>query len=247
MTPSAWTPPCGWVERSPAFDRFARTRVSFAAMPARARLGLLSLLVLVAAACGTSAAPTQAVITGPLTPTATALRTAGQATVTPAGATVTPATTATRTPGATVTPAASSDADTCGGSASNKDFFATAAQAFKWAIYCAILPAGWYGTGTWAGDPGGELTITYKGPGGVSLELKEGAYCTDDQSICQPKVKELGPTLYGDLTGTLYTLEPGYAVYVNAGTSPPSWAAATVTLDETTFVKLVASLHKVVP
>ena len=217
-------------------------------MPARARLGLLSLLVLVAAACGTSAAPTQAVITGTLTPTATALRTAGQATVTPAGATVTPATTATRTPGATVTPEASSDADVCGGSADNKSFFASAARAVKWPLYCYVLPSGWIlKTGTWAGDPGGQVSVTYKGPGGVSLELKEGAYCTDDESICQPKVKELGPTLYGDLTGTLYTLEPGYAVYVNAGTSPPSWAAATVTLDETTFVKLVASLHKVVP
>ena len=216
-------------------------------MPARARLGLLSLLVLVAAACGTASSPTQALVTGTVTPTPAASRTTGQATVTPTGSTATPVTTATRTPGVTVTPAASSDADACSGNASNKDFFATAVHAFKWAIYCAILPAGWYGTGTWTGDPGGELTITYKGPGGVSLELKEGAYCTDSDSVCQPKVKELGPTLYGDQTGTLYTLEPGYAVYVNDGTSPPSWAAASVTLDETTFVKLVASLHRVAP
>ena len=96
-------------------------------------------------------------------------------------------------------------------------------------------------------DLGDQLTISYKGPGGVSLELKEGSYCTDGESVCQPKVKELGPTLYGDQMGTLFTLEPGYAVYVNAGTSPPSWAAASVTLDETTFVKLVAGLHRVTP
>ncbi len=107
--------------------------------------------------------------------------------------------------------------------------------------------AGIVKTGTWVGDPGGQLSVTYKGPGGVSLELEEGAYCADGESVCQPKVKELGPTLYGDQMGTLYTLEPGYAVYVNEGTSPPSWAAASVTLDETTFVKLVAGLHKVVP
>jgi hypothetical protein len=217
-------------------------------MPARTRLGLLSLLVLIAAACGTAASPTQTVITGPVTPTATTSRTGGQATVTPAGSTATPATTATKTPGVTVTPAASSDADACGGSPDNKSFFASAARAVKWAVYCYMLPSGWIvKTGTWVGDPGGQVSVTYKGPGGVSLELEEGAYCADGESVCQPKVKELGPTLYGDQMGTLYTLEPGYAVYVNEGTSPPSWAAASVTLDETTFVKLVAGLHKVVP
>jgi hypothetical protein len=213
-------------------------------MPARARLGLLSLLVLVAAACGTASSPTQALITAAVTPTATAVRTDVQATVTPTAATDTPAP-ATKTPGATSTPAASSDADACSGDADNRNFFAMAAHAFKWAVYCAVLPSGWYvNTGSYLGD---QLTISYKGPGGVSLELKEGSYCTDGESVCQPKVKELGPTLYGDQMGTLFTLEPGYAVYVNAGTSPPSWAAASVTLDETTFVKLVAGLHRVVP
>ncbi len=213
-------------------------------MPARARLGLLSLLVLVAAACGTAALPTQAQITAAVTPTTSPVGTPAQATVTPGQQTDTPAP-ATKTPGPTATPAASSDADLCSGDADNKNFFAMAAHAFKWAVYCAVLPSGWYvNTGSYLAD---QLTISYKGPGGVSLELKEGTYCTEGESVCQPKVKELGPTLYGDQMGTLFTLEPGYAVYVNAGTSPPSWAAASVTLDETTFVKLVAGLHRVVP
>ena len=213
-------------------------------MPARARLGLLSLLVLVAAACSTASSPTAGQVTALATPTASVPRTGGQATVTPAAATGTPAQ-ATTTPGATTTPVASSDADACSGSADNRNFFASAAQAFKWAVYCAVLPAGWYvNTGNYLGD---QLTISYKGPGGVSLELKEGAYCTDGEGVCQPKVKELGPTLYGDQMGTLFTLEPGYAVYINDGTTLPSWAAASVTLDETTFVKLVAALHKVAP
>ena len=218
-------------------------------MPARARLGLLSLLVLVAAACSTASSPTAGQVTALATPIPSVPRTGGQATVTPAAATGTPAqaTAATNTPIATVTPAASPDADVCGGSPDNKSFFATAARAVKWPVYCYVLPSGWFLTGTWAGDPGGLVSVTYKGPGGVSLELKEGSYCTDDESVCQPKVKELGPTLFGDQMGTLYTLEPGYAVYVNAGTSPPSWAAATVTLDETTFVKLVAGLHHIKP
>jgi hypothetical protein len=216
-------------------------------MPARARLGLLSLLVLVAAACGTAAAPTQALVTAGVTPTPAATPTAVQATATRAASSDTPAP-ATKTPGATSTPAASSDADACSASADNKSFFAAAAREFKWAVYCAVLPAGWYvDQGQFVVDAGGQLTISYKGPGGVSLELKEGTYCSDGESVCQPKVQEVGPTLFGDQMGTLYTLEPGYAVYVNAGTSPPSWAAASVTLDETTFVKLVAGLHKVVP
>ena len=213
-------------------------------MPARARLGLLSLLVLVAAACGTASSPTQALITAAVTPTATARQTDVQATVTPAAATETPVP-GHEDAGRHLHPGASSDADACSGDADNRNFFAMAAHAFKWAVYCAVLPSGWYvNTGSYLGD---QLTISYKGPGGVSLELKEGSYCTDGETVCQPQVKELGPTLYGDQMGTLFTLEPGYAVYVNEGTSPPSWAAASVTLDETTFVKLVAGLHRVMP
>ncbi|HXY40221.1 MAG TPA: hypothetical protein VEQ10_11140, partial [Vicinamibacteria bacterium] len=94
-------------------------------MPARARLGLLSLLVLVAAACSTASSPTAGQVTALATPTASVPRTGGQATVTPAAATGTPAQ-ATTTPGATTTPVASSDADACSGSADNRNFFASA-------------------------------------------------------------------------------------------------------------------------
>ncbi|MFI5262272.1 MAG: hypothetical protein ACHQZR_06950, partial [Candidatus Limnocylindrales bacterium] len=130
----------------------------------------------------------------------------------------------------------------------NKSFFAGVARQVRWALYCAVLPASWYVlTGTFDLTSGGQMTITYKGPGGVHLQLQEGAYCTAGDSSCQPRVQALGPTLFGDQTGTLYTLEPGYAVYVNPGSTPPSWAAASVDLDETTFVKLVAALHRVQP
>jgi len=215
-------------------------------MPARARFGLLSLLVLVAAACSTAASPSQSLTPASVAPTGqptTASPPASAAATLATGATVAPT-----GPPATATPVASTDADACSGSADNKSFFAAAARAFKWAVYCAILPAGWHvDTGQFLADSGGQLVISYKGPSGVSLQLKEGSYCSDGDGVCQPKVQEVGATLYGDQMGTLYTLEPGYAVYVNDGTTPPSWAAASVTLDETTFVKLVAGLHHVKP
>jgi len=202
-------------------------------------------------ACSSSATPT-VVGSSPVGSSSTPVAGRPSPTATEASAPTSPA-----APTAAVTPApatsgpaasASSDADACSGTADNRNFFASAAQGVKWPVYCAVLPAGWaVKTGRWLGAAGGQLTITYGGPGGVSLELEEGAYCTDVESVCQPKVTEIGPTLFGDQTGTLYTLEPGYAVYVNAGTSPPSWAAASVTLDEDTFVRLVAALHRVVP
>jgi len=214
-------------------------------MPGRARLVLLPLLLLAStAAC--SAAPA---VGSPSGSVAVATGTPAAASGTPADTAVPTAAPASPTPTAspsTASPDVPTGAQACTGKDDNKAFFGSVATQMKWDVYCAVLPAGWFlSYAHYELGAGGQLSATYKGPGGVHLQLLEGNTCTDPTVPCQPKVSELGPTLFGDRTGTLVTLDPGHAVYVGSGDSPPSWAAASVDLDESTFVKLVAGLHKV--
>ena len=147
--------------------------------------------------------------------------------------------------GGSPTPSPLGDAASCTGSPDNQAFFASINANVSWAVYCAVLPSGWYvQQGSYQLDGGGQMTITYKGPAGVHLQLREGVFCSDPSS-CAPSDQVLGSTAYGDRTGTLVTLSPGYAVYVAIAAGSPGWAAATVDLDEGTFVRLVAALHHI--
>ncbi|HEX5466993.1 MAG TPA: hypothetical protein VFW92_10020 [Candidatus Limnocylindrales bacterium] len=133
----------------------------------------------------------------------------------------------------------------CTGTAENQAFFASVAAGVSWTVYCAVLPSGWYlQQGAYQLDGGGQMTVTYKGPGDVHLQLQEGAFCSGGADACAPHDTVIGPTAFGDRDGQLMGLTPGYAVYVSPG-DPPSWAAASVDLDEATFVRLVAALHAV--
>jgi hypothetical protein len=154
------------------------------------------------------------------------------------------ATTPGATPSGSEAPSPSSDAP-CTSSTTNPTFFSTIAESVSWTVYCAVLPAGWYfQLGNYDLNGAGQMTVTYKGPGGVHLQLQEGAFCTGGESVCATHDSIIGPTAYGDQTGQLMTLVPGYVVYVSPGV-PPSWAAASVDLPESTFVRLVADLHAV--
>jgi hypothetical protein len=125
------------------------------------------------------------------------------------------------------------------------------AQAVAWRVYCAVLPTGWFlESGTYRLAGGGRLTVVYRGPDGARLVLREGAYCTGGLSACAPRSHERGDATYGDMGGALVDLgsnQPGdgYAVYVNPGSTPPSWAATGTNLEMAIFVALVAELHRV--
>jgi len=163
--------------------------------------------------------------------------------------TATPETT--ETPGPSQTPAAptTGGADGCSGSAENRDFFAAAAEAFTWDVYCAVLPDGWFlEAGTFRQADGGRLEVSYKGPGGARIEIAEGAWCTDGASACSPRDHEIGPGRFGDREGTLVTLGPdvadGFAVYVDPGAAP-SWAISGTGMDQASFEAIAAALHRV--
>ncbi len=146
------------------------------------------------------------------------------------------------------TPGPTEPATACSGSLDNRTFFEGVASQVQWAVYCAVLPQGWFvrdGQANYA--TGGHMEITYKGPNGALLTLEEGNVCTSGASACAPKDHEIGTVPYGDRQGTLVTLgDGGFAVYVEPG-HYPSWSATGSGLDQGTFTSLVQALYHVSP
>jgi hypothetical protein len=110
----------------------------------------------------------------------------------------------------------------CTGTDENVAFYAEFARVVDWAVYCPVLPAGWFvGTGQWRQADGERLEISYRGPGGAGLMLQEGSFCPGDGD-CVPTGEEVGPTAFGDREGTLVATDGGWAVVVDRG-ERPSW------------------------
>lgn len=130
----------------------------------------------------------------------------------------------------------------CTGTEDNLAFYEDAAADLDWPLYCPALPARWsVTTGNYSGQGTGRLTITYRGPGGATLSLHQGAFC-DDGDGCVAAGTESGDAPFGDQSGTLVVLDGGgYAIVVDRGASP-SWLAVGQGLDEATFRDFAASL-----
>ncbi len=145
-------------------------------------------------------------------------------------------------PGASDGPAAA-----CSGSDANREFYDGVAAAVDWTVLCAVLPKGWYvSTGSYRLANGGKLVIGYKGPGGSTLQLSEGAFCTDG-SGCVPAGTEAGEALLGPMAGTLIHLaDGGFAIVVDRGLNP-SWLLETHGLDEAAALAVGAALTVVTP
>ena len=141
--------------------------------------------------------------------------------------------------------ASEAPAATCSGIANNPNFFRNAAIAVDWTVLCASLPKGWYvSAGSYRLANGGKLVIGYKGPGGATLALSEGAFCTDD-SGCVPAGTDGEDVPLGPLTGTLVRLDAGgFAIIVDRG-SNPSWLLQSHGLDEATTLAFGAVLIEV--
>ncbi len=149
-------------------------------------------------------------------------------------------------PGGSGSPAGGDgSAAACSGLPTNRDFFAAAAAALDWDVYCGVFPEGWFvETGSYRLRDGGQLTIAYRGPNGARLELRQGAFCGDPNG-CVPSGQEQGQAAFGDRQGTLVVLDGGgYAIVVDRG-APISWLAIGANLDEASFRALVAALHRV--
>lgn len=133
----------------------------------------------------------------------------------------------------------------CAGTDDNRDFYAGAAANLSWPVYCPILPSGWsVTTGRYQLAAGGWLKITYKGPGGVRLDLSQGAFCSASDG-CVPSGSDTGPAAFGDLSGTLVSLDDGnYSIVVDRG-ERLSWLATGIGLEADVFRDIVAGLNRI--
>ena len=137
------------------------------------------------------------------------------------------------------------DAGACSGTPTQQGFFRDAAAILPFAVYCAVLPDGWFvDQGSYRLAGGGLLEISYKGPGGARFSLQEGAFCTAGASACSPHDLFVGQAAFGDQTGTYGRLGDSWVLYVDPGSSP-AWAARGTGMDEAAFLRLCAALHRV--
>jgi hypothetical protein len=107
-----------------------------------------------------------------------------------------------------------------------------------------VLPRGWFvSQGAYRLANGGKLAVSYRGPGGASLALSEGAFCQAADG-CVPHGTALGAASLGSLDGTLYQTSDGFAVIAAPGENP-SWLLTTKGLDRSTTTTLAAALAEV--
>ncbi len=220
----------------------------------------LFVLVLLVAACGESAtsAPPPATSTPgqpaatdgatPETPTATTVPPSepieSVAPETPETPATTPGETAAPpSPTASATPP-SSVAGACTGNDENRAFYAAVADAVEWDVYCPVLPSGWFvDSGAFRLANGGRLEISYKGPSGARLEIRQGAYCAG-QTGCIPAGPDAGPATYGDRPARLVDLGGGTWLVVADG-APVSWEAKGIRMDGPTLAGFTAAFARV--
>ena len=209
----------------------------------RTSLAVIAVALSSAACIGgtaSTAAPTAVASLAPFppSPTPSASAPASAAPTESASPAPTPTEFATESPG--TSPANAIDG--CTGTEDNLAFYEDAAANLDWPVYCPSLPARWsVTTGNYSGQGIGRLTITYRGPGGATLSLHQGAFC-DDGDGCVEAGTDSGDAPFGDQTGTLVALDGGgYAIVVDRG-AEPSWLAVGQGLDEATFRDFVASL-----
>ena len=155
--------------------------------------------------------------------------------------------TPTASPGASVEPSPSvpsTAADACTGNQANRAFFVSVTAAVGWPVLCAVLPKGWFMSGSYRLANGGKLLTSYKGPAGATLALSEGAFC-QDASGCVPSGTDAGDAPLGSMAGTFVQLDSGdFAIVVDRGAAL-SWLLVTHGLDETMTKALGAALVQI--
>lgn len=223
------------------YDRVARLRGTLLVLAAALAVG---------ACTSSSASPTSSLILSPLA-TPTAVETATDI-PTPAPSEIPLPPTAVASATALVTdsppPASSGPGSVCTGTQANQAFFVEAASKVRFDVYCAVLPSGWYlNSGDYKTASGGQVTVQYKGPGGATLEVAEGAYCTTSPVACSAHVSSLGNASFGDLTGALVLTGASpvtYAIYVAPGTQH-GYAISGTGMGQSKFAAYAAAMVKV--
>jgi hypothetical protein len=141
----------------------------------------------------------------------------------------------TRTPGV---------AEACTGNAENRAFYAAVAEQVAWDVYCPVLPSGWFvDTGAFRLSGGGRIEISYRGPGGARLEIRQGAYCGDDTG-CIPAGPDAGTASFADRPARVVDLGGGRWLVVAEGDGI-DWEVRTSGLDQATATAVAGDFVRV--
>ena len=110
------------------------------------------------------------------------------------------------------------------------------------AVYCPALPAGWFvQSGSYRLAGGARLEISYRGPRGAHIDLKEGAFCSSSDG-CVPDGTDAGTAAFGDRQGALVSVgADSWAISDDAG-STPSWLLSGTGLSEDEFRTIASDL-----
>ena len=136
-------------------------------------------------------------------------------------------------------------ADACSGTAENRDFYAALAASVAWDVYCATLPQGWFvESGSYRLSNGGQLSITYKGPGGARLVVREGGYCAGHPD-CIPAGTDAGAARFGDRDARLLDIGNGSWLVVVVPTADVGWQAVGTGMDGTALGAYTAAFARV--
>lgn len=208
------------------------------AAPAPRLLALIGVAALVAA-CGGTPTPSKVTTRSPVTtgsPSPSAASSApsaqapsasasGDASPVPSDGSASPQ--ASETPLPTVSPSPRpGSANACSGTAENRNFYAALAASVAWDVYCAVLPPGWFvDSGSYRLSNGGQLSITYRGPAGARLVVREGSYCAGVPN-CIPSGTDAGSARFGERDARLLDLGSGsWLVVVASAGVDVGWQA----------------------
>jgi hypothetical protein len=217
-----------------------------------AAIGLLALVALLAACAGTSSTnppPSDtpaATSSGPSVAPATPPASAAPATPADSAAPSAPAEESAAPPSAAAAsdspPPGGGPAAACSGTDNNRDFYADAASALAFSVYCPVLPSGWFvQQGDYQLKGGGQLHITYKGPAGASLELIERGPCGEGDD-CIPSGTEEGERSFGDLPATLVALGDGGLMIAAENVTDGRWWIIGQGIDEVALTQIASDL-----
>ena len=155
------------------------------------------------------------------------------------------------TPLPTVSPSPQpGSADACSGTAENRNFYAALAASVAWDVYCAVLQPGWLvdsapNSGSYRLSNGGRLSITYRGPNGARLVIREGSYCAGLPD-CVPSGTDVGSARFGDRDARLLDLGSGsWAVVVASAGVVVSWQATGSGMDGPALAGYTAAFARV--
>lgn len=141
-------------------------------------------------------------------------------------------------------------ADACTGTPENRDFYAALAAAVAWDVYCAVLPSGWFvdsgpNSGSYRLANGGQLSITYRGPGGARIVIREGSYCAGLPD-CPPSGTDAGAARFGDRDARLLDIGNGsWLVVVVPTGADVDWQAVGTGMDGAALGAYTAAFARV--